>query len=182
MDTSPFPLHLAVVGRGRMGRALTETLGLGEPLGRGADAAHADVVLLAVPDAEIAHAAAAIAPGPLVGHLSGATTLAPLAPHTAFSLHPLQTVTGAETSFDGATAAVAGHPVARRLAELLGMRAVEVADEDRAAYHAAASIAANFLVALEAAAERLAATAGVDRAALAPLVQAAAANRATSGS
>jgi len=56
-----------------------------------------------------------------------------------------------------------------------------VADADRAAYHAAASIAANFLVALEAAAERLAQTAGVDRAALAPLVEAAAANWARDG-
>ena len=53
------------------------------------------------------------------------------------------------------------------------MRPMRVAPEDRAAYHAAASIASNFLVTLEAAAERLAATAGVDRAALAPLVRAA---------
>ena len=36
-----------------------------------------------------------------------------------------------------------------------------IADEDRAAYHAAASVASNLLVALEGAAERLAATAGV---------------------
>ena len=50
---------------------------------------------------------------------------------------------------------------------------MRVAPEDRAAYHAAASIASNFVVTLEAAAERLAATAGVDRAALAPLVRAA---------
>ena len=46
-------------------------------------------------------------------------------------------------------------------------------DEDRAAYHAAASVASNFLVTLEGAAERLAATAGVDRELLAPLVRAA---------
>jgi predicted short-subunit dehydrogenase-like oxidoreductase (DUF2520 family) len=50
---------------------------------------------------------------------------------------------------------------------------VEVADADRAAYHAAASVAANFLVTLEAAAERLATTTGIDRAALLPLAQAA---------
>src|SRR6185503_9953345 len=62
---------------------------------------------------------------------------------------------------------------ARDLAQRLGLRAVEVADSDRAAYHAAASIAANFLVTLEGAAERLAETAGVDREALAPLVRAA---------
>jgi predicted short-subunit dehydrogenase-like oxidoreductase (DUF2520 family) len=54
------------------------------------------------------------------------------------------------------------------------MRPARVAPEDRPAYHAAASLASNFLVTLEAAAERLAATAGVERALLAPLVLAAA--------
>jgi predicted short-subunit dehydrogenase-like oxidoreductase (DUF2520 family) len=170
-----------------MGRALSDALRLDEPLGRGADAAHAGVVLLAVPDAELAAAAAAIAPGRLVGHLSGATTLAPLAPHEAFSLHPLMTVTAAgPADFAGATAAVAGSTdralqTARALAGRLGLRAVEVADADRAAYHAAASIASNFLVTLEGAAERLAATTGVDRAALVPLVRAAVENWAVLG-
>jgi predicted short-subunit dehydrogenase-like oxidoreductase (DUF2520 family) len=187
MDTSPLPLLCAVVGRGRMGRALSVALGLGEPLGRGADAAHADVVLLAVPDDAIAAAAAAIAPGRLVGHVSGATTLAPLAPHEAFSLHPLMTVTAdGAPGFAGATAAVAGSTsralqTAHALAERLGLRAVEVADADRAAYHAAAAIAANFLVTLEGAAERLAGTAGVDREALVPLVRAAVENWAALG-
>jgi predicted short-subunit dehydrogenase-like oxidoreductase (DUF2520 family) len=203
------------VGRGRMGSALSAALGVSEPLGRGADAADADVVLLAVPDAEIAAAAAAIAPGRLVGHLSGATTLAPLAPHESFSLHPLMTVTGPERSggasrsgqrrpdeaaphqgrrpdaravhpFQGASAAIAGSThhaleVARALAGRLGLRAIDVADADRAAYHAAASIAANFLVTLEATAERLAQTTGVDRAALAPLARAALDNWAALG-
>src|SRR5207249_7229082 len=119
--TQPPPLRCAVVGRGRMGRALSAALGLDAPLGRGADTSDADVVLLAVPDGEIAAAAAAVAPGRLVGHLSGATTLAPLAPHEAFSLHPLMTVSGAGdhqllrgraagaagASFAGATAAIA---------------------------------------------------------------------------
>jgi predicted short-subunit dehydrogenase-like oxidoreductase (DUF2520 family) len=50
------------------------------------------------------------------------------------------------------------------------MIATRVAPEDRVAYHAAGTIAANFLVALEACAERLAATAGITRAQLAPLV------------
>jgi predicted short-subunit dehydrogenase-like oxidoreductase (DUF2520 family) len=178
MDSRPFSMRCAVVGRGRMGSALSARLGLDAPLGRGADAAGAEVVLLAVPDAEIAAAAAAVSPGPLVGHLSGATTLAPLAPHEAFSLHPLMTVTGAEVSFSGASAAIAGSTpralgTARALAEHLGLRAIEIDDADRAAYHAAASMAANFLVALEAAAERLAATTGLDRAAIAPLARAA---------
>jgi len=183
METEPLPLRCAVVGRGRMGRALSAALGLDAPLGRGADTSDADVVLLAVPDGEIAAAAAAVAPGRLVGHLSGATTLAPLAPHEAFSMHPLMTV---PASFAGAGAAIAGSTdralaTARALAEALGMNPFEIADDDRAAYHAAASIAANFVVTLEGAAERLAATAGVDRAALVPLVRAAVENWAALG-
>jgi predicted short-subunit dehydrogenase-like oxidoreductase (DUF2520 family) len=114
-----------------------------------------------------------------VGHCSGATGLDVLLGHEAFGLHPLMTVPAeGEPVFAGAGAAVAGTSpralaVAEELAARLGLRAMTVADEDRAAYHAAASIASNFLVTLEGAAERLAATAGVDRALLAPLVRAA---------
>jgi predicted short-subunit dehydrogenase-like oxidoreductase (DUF2520 family) len=172
----------AIVGCGRLGTALARALSdagvavIG-PLGRGARCRGAGIVLLCVPDAEIAGAAAAIELGPLVGHCSGATGLAPLAPHERFSLHPLMTVTHAGAAFAGAGAAIAGSTpsalaTARGLAQALGMVPVEIADEDRAAYHAAASIASNFLVTLEAAAERLAQTAGVDRALLAPLVRA----------
>jgi len=187
------PLRCAVVGAGRLGHALAAALsdaGLAVegPLGRGADPA-ADVVLLTVPDGEIAAAAAALTPhrARFVGHCSGATTLEPLAAHEALSLHPLMSVTeGGAAPFAGAGCAVAGATraamrVAEGLASALGMRAVEVADEDRAAYHAAASIAANFLVALEGAAERLAATAGVDRELLVPLARAALENWAANG-
>jgi predicted short-subunit dehydrogenase-like oxidoreductase (DUF2520 family) len=173
---------VAVVGDGRVGRAVAAALrGAGVevtgPLGRGATAAEADIVLLAVPDAEIGSAAALVAPGRLVGHFSGATTLEPLAPHEALGIHPLMTVTG-ETSFAGVPAAVAGSTPralerARAIAEAIGMTAFEIADADRAAYHAAASIASNFLVTLEVFAEELAATAGVPRDALGPLAQAA---------
>ena len=177
-DGSP----VAIVGRGRLGGALVTALrdaglAVDGPLGRGADGAGADTVILCVPDGEIAAAAEHVVAGRLVGHCSGATTLAPLAAHEAFSLHPLMTVPEHGASFAGATAAIAGATptaleAARGLAQVLGMRPVEVADADRAAYHAAASIASNFLVTLEGAAERLAATAGVDREALAPLVRA----------
>ncbi len=88
--------------------------------------------------------------------------------------------------FAGAGAAIAGSTpaalhVAQTLADALRMRSVEVADADRAAYHAAASIAANFLVTLEGAAERLAATAGVPRELLVPLARAALENWAEQG-
>jgi predicted short-subunit dehydrogenase-like oxidoreductase (DUF2520 family) len=184
---------VAIVGAGRLGTALAAALRdagvrAGDPLGRGADGAGADAVLLCVPDSEIAAAAAAIAPGPLVGHCSGATTLAPLAPHEAFSLHPLMTVpNGAGPGvFAGAGAAVAGSTpralqFAADLAERLGLRATAVADEDRVAYHAAAAIAANYVTTLLGAAERLAGTAGVERALLVPLVAAAVDNWARLG-
>lgn len=175
--------RVAIVGDGRVGRAVAAALRTAGvdcrgPLGRGATADDADIVLLAVPDAEIEAAAAALSSGVTVGHFSGATTLEPLQPHEAFSIHPLTTVTGPDTSFVGVPAAVAGSSpaalgVAEALAAALGMRPLGVDDADRAAYHAAASIAANFLVTLETFAEELAATAGVDRATLAPLVRAA---------
>jgi predicted short-subunit dehydrogenase-like oxidoreductase (DUF2520 family) len=166
-----------------MGSALTARLRdaghpVDGPLGRDDDVpSAARIVLLAVPDSQIAAAARRVPSGPLVGHLSGATTLA----DTDFSLHPLMTVTGKDTTFAGATAAIAGRTpealeAARGLATTLGLRAVEVDDDDRAAYHAAASIASNFLVTLEGAAERLAATTGLDREALLPLVRAAVEN------
>ncbi len=174
---------VAIVGRGRLGRALATALPaagipvLG-PLGRGARCADAAAVLLCVPDREIAAAAAAVAPGRPVGHCSGAATLARLAPHEAFSLHPLLSVTADRPApFAGAGCAVAGSTpraldLARALAVALRMTPVEVADTDRALYHAAASMASNYLVALESAAAGLAARTGVPRELLAPLVRA----------
>jgi predicted short-subunit dehydrogenase-like oxidoreductase (DUF2520 family) len=184
--------RLAIVGAGRLGNAFARALdatgsiqSVG-PLGRGADAAGFDAVLLCVPDAEIAAASAAIAPGPLVGHCSGATGLEPLTPHEAFSLHPLMTVTDDGADFDGATCAVDGSTdealaFASRLAGVLRMEAVRVRPQDRPAYHAAASIASNFLVTLEAAAEQLAASAGIRRHMLVPLVRATVENWASLG-
>jgi predicted short-subunit dehydrogenase-like oxidoreductase (DUF2520 family) len=190
-DTLPCR-RLAIVGPGRMGTALAGALGgagyevIG-PLPRGTDGEGADAVLLCVPDGQIAAAAKLIQPGRLVGHCSGASTLEPLAPHERFSLHPLMTVTAAApAAFEGAGAAIAGstpraRDLARTLAEALGLKPVEIADPDRAAYHAAASMASNFLIALEAAAERLLATAGADRDLLVPLVRATVENWATLG-
>lgn len=147
------------------------------PAGRGATGSGAAIVLLCVPDREIASAAAAVAPGPVVGHLSASADLALLAPHERFSMHPLLSVVGAGARFQGATAAVDGSSphataVATALAERLGMRPRSIAPEQRALYHAAASAASNFLVTVEGMAEQLAAHVGLEREALAPLVRA----------
>jgi predicted short-subunit dehydrogenase-like oxidoreductase (DUF2520 family) len=188
---TPACTRLAIVGRGRLGNALAAALSdsryeLLGPLGRGFDGHGADVVLLCVPDGEITSAASRISPGPLVGHCSGATGLGPLTPHEAFSFHPLMTVTAHGAQFAGAGAAIAAstpraRAAAAELANALGMRTVEVLERDRVAYHAAASIASNFLITLEAAAEQLASAAGVDRELLVPLVRATVENWAALG-
>lgn len=183
---------MAIVGRGRLGRALAlafkgAELRVSGPFDRGADGSGADVVLLCVPDAAISVAARAVRPGPLVGHCSGISTLEPLAPHEAFSFHPLMTVpAGAMVAFAGAGCAIAGSTARSRemaswLARRLRMRPFTIADDDRDIYHAAASMASNYLVALEGAAEQLAATAGVERDLLVPLVRAAVENWAALG-
>lgn len=171
-------MRILIVGRGRMGAALARALPTAETAGRGARGTGCDLVLIAVPDAEIAAAAALIVPGPIVAHFSGATGLEVLGARDAFSLHPLLAVTGANTDLAGAYAAIDATPgrasaAAEALASTLGLRTFHVAPADRVAYHAAASIAANFLVTIEDFAERLAATAGVPREALAPLAEAA---------
>jgi predicted short-subunit dehydrogenase-like oxidoreductase (DUF2520 family) len=178
------PQQVAIVGNGRLGNALAAALraagvAVTGPLGRDVAVTDADAVLLCVPDGEIAAAAGAIPARLPTGHCSGATGLDVLAGRDAFSVHPLMTVTADSrgTTFAGAGAAVAGSSpamlaLAWALAQALGMRPIEIAPGDRAAYHAAASIASNFLVTLGGAAERLAAIVGMQRADLVPLVHA----------
>ena len=172
----------AVVGRGRMGHALVAAIAqFAGPFGRGFDGEGFDVVILAVPDGQIAAAAHAVRHGVIVGHCSGAAGLDILAPHPAFSVHPLMTVTQSRATFAGAGGALAGSTpramgVAAWIAERLGLVAVEIADADRVAYHAAAAIASNFLITLEDAAETLLRTTGASREILLPLIRAAVEN------
>jgi pantoate--beta-alanine ligase len=186
-------VSLGLVGRGRVGTALARAfadagVSVDGPVGRG-EAPRGDAVLLCVPDTEISAAAAAVTAKrnvPLVGHVSGATGLDAIAPAGAagsdlFSIHPLQTFAAAGApSLAGVGCAVAGSTpaaleAARDLARRAGMVPFEVDDRDRTSYHAAASMAANFLVTLVAAAETVAAGAGFApaeaRALLAPLVR-----------
>lgn len=183
--------QLAIVGNGRLGSAIARTLGRPTPYGRGFEGLADDgrpyeFVLLCVPDTEIGAAAAAIVPGPIIGHCSGASGLEPLGPREGFSLHPLMTVTTAGADFTGAGAAIDATSeralgYANALAGRLGMKAFRVLPEDRAAYHAAASFASNFLVTIESAAEQLGRTTGIDRQLLVPLVKASVENWAALG-
>jgi predicted short-subunit dehydrogenase-like oxidoreductase (DUF2520 family) len=116
----------------------------------------ADLVLLCVPDRAIAEVAGAVPAGPWVAHVSGATPLSALEPHVRrFSLHPLLSITAARgpDQLDGGWAALTAESEEARaiglwLATALGLRPFRLADDDRAAYHAAAAIASNYLVTL----------------------------------
>ena len=105
-----------------------------------------------------------------------------------FSIHPLQTVHDGNATLTGAPCAVSGADAAARriataLATRLGMRPFRLDEEHRATYHAAASIASNYLVTLEELAAELLEASGADdaRELLAPLVLRTAANWAEHG-
>jgi predicted short-subunit dehydrogenase-like oxidoreductase (DUF2520 family) len=195
---------LAVVGAGRVGRSLTRAAtdaGLRVSLSGRRDALaaseEAGIAVLCVPDSSIADAcetiASAVPPLRYVGHTSGSTGLGALDAATRrgahpFSIHPLQTVPDGDASLAGAPCAVSGSdPGARALASALaarlGMRPFPLPEEHRAAYHAAASIASNYLVALEESAVELLEAIGTEdaRELLAPLVLRSAANWAERG-
>jgi len=153
-------------------------------LGRRDALAHAasgvDLLVIATPDDQVARVAAQVAPvdGTVVLHLSGSLGLDVLAPHQRRgSVHPLVPLptpeVGADRLASGISFAVAGDPLAGRVARALGGRPLAVDDERRASYHAAASIAANHLVALIGQVERVAASAGLPLDAFAGLMRAA---------
>ena len=184
---------IAIVGGGRMGRGLASALSEAgervvlwsrrEATGTVAAAVSgAATVLLAVPDEAITPVAAdlasagALEPGQVVLHLSGlldARALRPLEGTKAAlgSWHPLQTISEPATAarrWHGAAAAVEGESravaEACRLSRLLGLEPIALTAGAKAAYHAGAVIASNYVVALAAMASRVAAAAGIPNA------------------
>ena len=114
-----------------------------------------------------------------VVHLSGSLGLDALAPAPAAG-RPAPAGPAAQRRGRRGPAALGRHLRRGRragrpgdIAEALGGRLVEVADDDRAAYHAAACIAANHVVALLGQVERVAASVGLDLESFLPLTRAA---------
>jgi predicted short-subunit dehydrogenase-like oxidoreductase (DUF2520 family) len=152
-----------------------------------------DVVILAVRDDAITPLATSLATARaiterhVVLHLSGVQgqeALGPLVPSRAAlgSFHPLQTIVEPDLAperLKGAWAAVEGMPRAvetgERIAQDLGMRPFRIATKSKAIYHAGAVFASNYLVVVEAIAQRLLRHAGLSDAdawaALRPLVE-----------
>src|SRR5947209_10726228 len=173
--------RIHVIGTGRVGSAVAARLserGLAVRTGRSVEG-DPELVLLCVPDAAIADVARGLTPGPLVAHVSGATSLSALEPHVRrFSLHPLQTFTRSRgpEQLDCAWAALTAETEETRtaghwLAETLGLRPFELADESRTLYHAGAVFASNYLVTLHRAASLLFEGVGAPPEALEPLMR-----------
>lgn len=130
-------------------------------------AARAELLLLAVPDAELPGlvrglaTAGVVRPGTLVAHTSGANGVAVLEPLTALgarplAIHPAMTFTGHDEDLSrlanacfGVTAADdIGYAVAQSLVIEMGGEPVRVAEENRTLYHAALAHGSNHLVTL----------------------------------
>ncbi len=141
--------------------------------------AGAATIVLAVPDDAIADvarqlsAASAVESSQVVLHLSGLHDRRALRALEATgaalgSMHPLQTISDPDTAAErwrGCYAALEGDARAvaegRRLAGLLDLIPLEIPSAAKAAYHAGAVVASNYVVALVGMAARLAIEAGV---------------------
>jgi predicted short-subunit dehydrogenase-like oxidoreductase (DUF2520 family) len=127
-----------------------------------------EVILLCVPDDEIANVAGALAPSDdfVLCHVAGSRTLDVLRGHRRVgSLHPLMTLPSGELGarrLVGATFCVSGDEVVARVVASLHGRVVTIRDDQRTLYHATATVASNHLVALMGHVQRLARSAGLE--------------------
>lgn len=162
-------------------RRAVRFIGAGKPCaGMTRQVISAEVILIAVPDDEISGLAEEVARisgeelrGKVVLHTSGALdsrVLSPVKEHGAVigSMHPLQTFTGKNVPvLEGKIFAVEGEPlavrVARQIARSLGGSPVHVPGDSKVLYHAAASMAAGHVLAVEEAATQLLISLGMAR-------------------
>ncbi|MFE3442094.1 Rossmann-like and DUF2520 domain-containing protein [Nocardia sp. NPDC059180] len=128
-------------------------------------AASSELLILAVPDSELAGlvrglaSAGVVRPGTIVAHTSGANGVAVLAPLTELgarplAIHPAMTFTGhdedlarlANACFGITAADEIGYAIAQSLVIEMGGEPVRVAEEHRTLYHAALAHGSNHLV------------------------------------
>lgn len=139
-----------------------------------------DIILVTTNDDAIARVVADVAreggfrDGQLVVHMSGALRLVTLGPAAEAgaaigAAHPMQAFATAQDALRmmrGSTFGITPGPGSgeqiEALVEVLGGTAIMVADENKALYHAAAVMASNYLVAVEASAVHLLVSAGFD--------------------
>jgi predicted short-subunit dehydrogenase-like oxidoreductase (DUF2520 family) len=120
-------------------------------------APRAELLLLAVPDAELA--TRAVRPGTIVAHTSGANGIGVLAPLAALgcvplAIHPAMTFTGSDediarlpdTCFGVTAADEVGYAIAQSLVLEIGGEPFRVREDARTLYHAALAHASNHVV------------------------------------
>lgn len=153
-------MNIAIVGAGRAGSSFAAAL---EHVGHDVVLVHhdeldqvrwCDLVLLCVPDDAIAAVSENLSVGEhvVVAHVAGSRGLSVLATHARVGLlHPLAALPNPDLGaarLHGALFSVAGDELVTDVVRSLGGRALYLSDDQRAAYHATASVAANHLVAL----------------------------------
>jgi predicted short-subunit dehydrogenase-like oxidoreductase (DUF2520 family) len=135
-----------------------------------------DLVLLCVPDDELASVSNELALGAyVVAHVAGSRGLGELAKHprTGF-LHPLAVLSNTELGAErlrGARFSVGGDELVIELVRSLGGTVLRLSDDRRALYHATASVAANHVVAMLGHVEVLAEATGLALEDFLPLVE-----------
>lgn len=175
-------MKIAIVGLGRAGSSFATAL---SQVGHDVRTYHhdqlsvvqpCDLVMLCVPDDAIEATARALEPGPyVVAHVAGSRGLAELAGHARVGfLHPLAVLSnsavGAPRLF-AARFSVGGDEVVVEVVKSLGGSVLRLDDDQRALYHATASVAANHLVALMGHVEVLAEAAGLSLEDFLPLAE-----------
>lgn len=126
-----------------------------------------DLLVIAVPDDSVADVARGVTPvrSTVVAHMAGSLGLDVLDPHPRrAAVHPLASLPSPELGAErlrGAWFAIAGDHLIESVVSSLEGRSFTVTDRQRAAYHAAAAISSNHLVALLAQVERIAASVDV---------------------
>ena len=181
LSEAGYPVR-AVVSRTRASaQRLADVVGAPVASDRLGDVPEVPLVVLAVPDDQIAEVADTLTgaarswAGAVVLHTSGAAPASLLEPLRAegartLSFHPLQSVTAESDAqrLDGATVGVEGEPpgvaAGIELAVGLGLRYLVVSADAKPRYHLAAAMASNLMVTLMAMVQEVLASIDVDRA------------------
>ena len=167
-------MNITIVGAGRAGSSFAISL---RRVGHHVQLVHHNdislldqtaLVLLCVPDDAISAVAAQIPESHeyVVAHVAGSRNLDILGSHRRVaSMHPLMALPSGERGADrlvGASYCVAGDEIILDIVASLAGRVITMSDDQRTAYHAAAVVASNHLVALMGQVEYLASTVGLD--------------------
>ncbi len=180
LSEAGYPIS-AVVSRTRgSAESLARLLGAPVASDQLRDLGTAPMVILAVPDDQIADLAETLVEAPrtwrgtVVLHTSGAVPASALSPlaalgATTLAFHPIQTLPrGADSSaLDGVTVGLEGEEAGRfagvELAVHLGLRYVSLSAEQKSRYHLASAMASNLLVTLMGMVHEVTSSIGLDR-------------------